>query len=135
MRDTKVYNTWLGIKDRCYRQTAERHPDYGGRGITVCDRWLESFENFYADMGDPPSELHTIERRDNDRGYEPDNCRWALMQEQNCNKRNTVYLTLDGIAKPMAVWAKDLGIPRETLKRRRQLGWSDRDILTKPIRQ
>lgn len=81
------YRTWAGIKSRCYNPKAPRYPNYGERGITVCDRWLESFDNFYADMGDRPSKDYSIERLDVNGNYEPSNCKWATRTEQQHNIR------------------------------------------------
>ena len=81
------YTSWLGMKDRCYRKTNKAFPGYGGRGITVCARWLNSFPNFLADMGRKPSPSHSIDRIENDKGYEPGNCRWATRKEQSNNQR------------------------------------------------
>ena len=75
------------MKSRCYNEKDKRYPDYGGRGITVCDRWLSSFGSFYTDMGDRPAAALSIDRIDNDGDYEPGNCRWATSSEQNINKR------------------------------------------------
>lgn len=87
MAYTKEYRCWQSIRDRCYNKSFANYKHYGGRGIKVCDRWLESFENFYEDMGDKPSKKHSIDRINNDGNYHPDNCRWATDYEQAINKR------------------------------------------------
>ena len=84
---TPEYGSYQGMKDRCYNKNSERYADYGGRGITVCDRWLESFDNFYADMGARSSPRHSLDRIDNNSDYEPNNCRWATNSEQTRNRR------------------------------------------------
>lgn len=91
------YKTWLGIKARCYRPAHKDYPNWGGRGIKVCDRWLHSFENFLADMGERPPEKTSIDRIDTNGHYEPGNCRWANDIEQGENKRNNIRITIDGI--------------------------------------
>lgn len=85
MAGTKIYNIWADMVGRCTRPTHMRYADYGGRGITVCERWLD-FANFYADMGDRPPG-RSLDRRDNDQGYSPENCRWATLSDQARNKR------------------------------------------------
>lgn len=81
-----LYAAWRGMKSRCYREKDPRYKDYGGRGITVCERWLDSFENFLADMGERPEGL-TLDRKDNDGPYSPDNCKWSTRSEQQRNTR------------------------------------------------
>ena len=89
---TKEYKTWTAIKQRCYNPKTIGYKNYGGRGIMVCDRWLNSYENFLADMGRAPSPKHTIERNNNDGNYERSNCRWATSKEQAQNRRTTKRL-------------------------------------------
>lgn len=125
---TKLYVTWKSMLARCENPKNKRYADYGGRGVTVCERW-HSFENFAADMGDPPTGDHQIERVDNDKGYEFWNCRWATRYEQAQNKRNTRTLTYAGRTQTISEWAAETGIKRETLKMRLRKGWTAAEAL------
>jgi hypothetical protein len=87
---TKEYNTWSGMKYRCYNPKCNRWSSYGGRGIIVCDRWLNSFENFYADMGKKPGPEYSIDRIDVNGNYEPSNCKWSTSVEQSNNRRKNM---------------------------------------------
>lgn len=105
-----LYHTWYAMVARCQNPRAQSYHNYGGRGITVCDRWLESFENFYADMGDRPTPGHSIDRIDNDGPYSPENCRWATWEEQANNRRNNVWIEFQGERLSAAQWRKRLGV-------------------------
>jgi hypothetical protein len=110
------------MKQRCLNPKAKDYARYGGRGITVCKRWLV-FENFYADMGDCPEGL-SLEREKNHQGYSLRNCRWATPAEQQHNTRLNVNLTVKGETMCMAAWARKRGINYKTLKTRVRRGWS-----------
>jgi hypothetical protein len=87
LRKTPEYYVWRNMKSRCYNRSNPNYKNYGGRGITVCDRWLDSVETFVLDMGQRPTPKHSIDRKDNDKGYTPDNCRWATWTIQANNRR------------------------------------------------
>jgi hypothetical protein len=90
------YKTWCAIKDRCYRKNSINYHRYGGRGITVCEKWKNSFISFYTDMGPKPSKKHTIDRIDNDRGYYKENCRW-ITQAENARNSSATKLAWEDI--------------------------------------
>lgn len=114
-RPTPLYACWLGIRRRCFHPKTKGYCDYGGRGITVCERWLASFENFVQDMGPKPSPKHSIERDDVNGNYTPENCRWATKPEQESNKRNSRLLTYQGQTNTLSEWARISGVPFATL--------------------
>jgi len=111
---TITYQAWLNMKARCYNQKIPAYKNYGGRGIAVCDRWLNSFENFYSDMGEMTVGL-TIERIDNDKGYSPKNCKWATRVEQARNMRSTRMIRYGGKNQSLSAWAEEIGINYRTL--------------------
>ncbi len=122
------------MKDRCSNSNAERYPLYGGRGIGVCKRWQDSFENFYQDVGARPSARHQIDRIDNDGNYEPGNVRWRTPSENCNNKSNNRVLSLGGRSKTATEWARELGVSaHQVLARIDKLGWSVEKALTTPI--
>lgn len=125
------YVTWYSMKTRCYSET-KAAKNYRDRGIKICDRWLESFENFYEDMGDKPSPKHSIDRIDNNGDYCPENCRWATREEQNSNRRNTITLTLNGETKTAKEWSSCLNKNYNTIISRKKAGWTDFKVLTEP---
>jgi hypothetical protein len=122
-RETAEYKTWRGLVDRCRNPRHKQFKDYGGRGITVCERW-KKFENFLEDMGRKPFPRATIDRIDNNKGYSPVNCRWATFTQQNRNRRSTRYLTYNGETRCMKEWAEEYGINYGTFKWRIYQGWS-----------
>lgn len=124
------YATWSEMKRRCYNPNCEAYKDYGARGIQICDRWLESFDNFLADMGRRPSNKHSIERKENDGDYAPDNCIWATRKVQNSNRRNNHYLTHNGETHTITEWSRIIGVGIATLLRRLELGWDESRTLS-----
>jgi hypothetical protein len=121
-KETPEYKSWRSLRDRCGNPRNKQWKDYGGRGITVCRRWSK-FENFLADMGERPSMKHTIERKNNERGYSKSNCRWATMREQQRNRRSTRFISFRGERKCLKDWADAYGVPYATFKWRIAQGW------------
>lgn len=103
------HNIWNHMKRRCLNPTNKAYKDYGGRGIKICEKWL-NFENFYRDMGPRPSSKHSIERVNNDGNYEPDNCLWILKSDQNKNQRSNLIINYQGETKILSEWAKSLNL-------------------------
>lgn len=122
MRRSAEYNIWCGMKARCYNRNNEAYDRYGGRGIRVADHWLESFENFYEDMGPRPSPEYSIERIDNNWHYTPRNCIWANNEDQANNRRSNRYIDYLGETKTVAEWAREYGLTYPTLSKRLKNG-------------
>lgn len=133
MSQTNLYFVWQAMKDRCLNPRHKNWHNYGGRGIKVCDRWMK-FENFVNDMGERPPK-HTLERKDNNAGYSPENCVWATQQEQCRNMRTTKFITANGIRKSLTEWAEMLGTWKTTITGRLKRGWSECDAVTTPIKK
>jgi hypothetical protein len=144
-RDAKspTYNIWCGIKTRTMNPNTKAYPHYGGRGITICEGWRDSFAAFLADMGERPGKSFEVERRDNDLGYwcghcaecsrlsRPANCRWATRREQTRNTRVNHLITFNGKTQCLADWASEIGIGPDNLRRRLRL-WTTEEALTRP---
>lgn len=129
------YNSWDGMNQRCHNTKNPSYRKYGGRGIRVCARWRASFANFIADMGRKPSPQHSIDRIDNDGNYEPGNCRWATLSQQNSNmQRSKGALVYKGECGTFQYWAAKLGVTPSALCRRLNAGWSLERTLTTPRR-
>lgn len=132
MSRTPTYAIWAGMVARCHRPTLdEAHSHYVRRGITVCERWRTSFVDFLADMGERPEGM-TIERKDNDLGYTPENCVWATQKEQQRNRRKTVFLTIDGVRRSLAEWCELAGVASSTVVSRMEAGQSAKDAVFLP---
>jgi hypothetical protein len=131
---TRIYEIWLGMKARCYKPTVKYYYNYGGRGIKVCDEWLESFENFkaWADKSGYADNL-TIERKDNDGNYCPENCTWITQAEQNRNRRTSHFVTYKGQKMLLQEIAKSTGIAPQTIKKYEQQYNYDYDLMVKEI--
>jgi hypothetical protein len=134
MHGTPEYVSWASMIQRCTNPRTVKYHRYGGRGIKVCEAWLNSFEQFYADMGPRPSEQHSIERDNTDGHYEPKNCRWATTKEQNNNTSQNRIVTIDGHAQTLAtaVSASPHGLLRGTVQSRLHRGWSEEDAVKTP---
>jgi len=128
---TKVYRCWRNMIARCNNEKATDYHRYGGRGISVCQRWL-IFANFLIDMGEPPSEFHSIDRINNDGNYEPGNCRWATESQQKRNTSRNVILTIDGTSLTIVDWSKFSGIKKSTIIMRLLAGWGHRKAVFDP---
>lgn len=127
-----LYHLWNGMKARCNYPSHIGYKTYGGRGIKVCDRWMNSFEAFVTDMGPRPSGA-TLDREDSNKDYEPNNCRWATRREQAENTRRNQYLEANGERLTISQWSRKLGVRQQTLHRRRHRGWTDEAIINTPI--
>lgn len=131
----RLFKIWEGMHERCRREKHPHYKDYGGRGIAVCNEWNEyvsfkkwAFENGYTDN-------LTIDRIDPNGNYCPENCKWATMQEQQNNKRNNHYISLNSETHTISEWSEMLGINKTTLKERLAHGWSDEATIMTPVRK
>lgn len=131
----RLRRIWRLMLRRCQNPAHKAFADYGGRGIVVCEAWSKSFDQFLADMGQPPTAKHTLERRDNNRGYEPSNCVWATRKEQQNNRRTNFRITLSGgETVTLTQLSERAGINVYTLRRRILSGLSPEEALSRPIR-
>jgi hypothetical protein len=126
---SRTYRAWQDMKTRCRRDS--RYKDVG---ITVCIRWLGSFELFLNDVGECPPGL-TLDRIDGTKGYEPGNCRWATTFEQARNTKKNVFLTVNGVRRTVSEWATIIKVSPYTLYDRVRRGWSDNTVVLTPIRK
>lgn len=134
-RHRPEYRIWSHMKYRCENPKCERFPHYGGRGITVCDRWRNDFSAFFEDMGPRPSNKHSIDRIDNDGNYEPGNCRWLLTKAQGRNQRTNRHITVRGKTRTLAEWSQRSGIGAATIHRRLKAGWTAEKAVRTPVKR
>lgn len=127
----RLYWIWWAMCARCTSPNDPAYPNYGGRGITVCDRWQE-FENFLADMGLRP-DGKSLDRIDNDGNYEPTNCRWASRKEQNGNRRNCIMVTFQGGTMNLKEASRQSGLKYRAVHKRLERGWDVARALSTPI--
>jgi hypothetical protein len=113
---TPTYRSWQAAKDRCHNPNNTKYPDYGARGLAMCEAWRGSFEAFLSDMGLRPDGM-TLDRIDNTRGYEPGNCRWATPAQQSLNRSSSRQLVWKGGLRSLREIAEDVGVPRTSLNR------------------
>lgn len=131
---TSEFRAWHGMISRCLYPSIKGYENYGGRGITVCDRWRNSFENFYSDLGPRPSGGYSLERVNNDGNYEPLNCKWATKLEQDNNRRTNVFIEFNGRRLTKSQWAREIGLKPISLYKRFNSGWSIERALTTPLK-
>lgn len=124
-----LYRIWKGMKARCYSETNREYGRYGARGITICERWM-TFAFFAEDMVERPAGM-SIERKDNDGPYSPENCVWATPKQQSANTRQTKLITFNGESLPLREWARRIGIDKNSLKDRLKR-WPLHEALTEP---
>lgn len=132
--ENRIFRIWNGIKNRCYNPNNANYKRYGGRGITMCDEWLNSFINFKEwAVNNGYSENLSIDRIDVNKGYSPTNCRWANSITQNNNRRSNTYFTNNGTTHTAAEWSRIVGIKAATIIARRERGWTDEECINGKI--
>lgn len=127
------YDAWRAMKNRCYTASNNRFHRYGGRGIYVCDKWRDSFQEFLADMGRRPSPEHSLDRIDVNGHYEPSNVQWATPEQQSNNRHDCRYVTHLGETLTVYQWARRIGIHSATIRGRLRDGWPVPRALTEPV--
>lgn len=130
-----LYSVYNGMMQRCYNENCDKFKFYGGRGITVCDRWRgdEGYENFVEDMAPRPDGKHTLDRRNTNGNYEKDNCRWVLRTVQVRNRIDSRMVTIMGRTQNAIAWVQETGIPKSTFWQRLKNGWEGPKLIS-PVR-
>lgn len=135
MSGTPEYAAWKRMIKRCQDPNDHNFSKYGARGIKVCRRWRVSFESFYEDMGPRPSPIYSLDRIDNNKGYSPDNCRWATRTEQANNRTSNRIVTFSDKTQTVTQWAREVHLNPKAIQRRLAAGWSIEDTLTTPVKK
>lgn len=136
MRNQALYRRYRHMKERCCNKNSKSYENYGGRGIKVCDEWLDSYEAFESwCLANGFADGLAIDRIDNDGPYAPDNCRFVTPAQNNQNRRSTRYYTINGVTKNIQQWCDEFGINRGTVITRLKHGWSFEDAVTKPVKK
>lgn len=131
-KHTKVYQAWRSMFNRCNNPNTECFHRYGGRGIKMIKRWFK-FEEFYKDMGDPPSKEHSLDRINVNGNYNKTNCRWATKTEQSNNRRDNLYITWKDKTMTATQWSREFGMHDSTIRSRLRRGWSIERVMTEPL--
>ena len=131
LKGTPEYTSWQLMKDRCLNPKNKTFEYYGGKGVSICERWINSPQTFVDDMGLKPSPFHTIDRIDSLKDYTPENCKWATKTDQVRNRSITKKFILDGIERPLAEWCELFGISYNIVNNRLWRGWDINKSLTK----
>lgn len=135
LTETPEYFAWLKMKARCHDPNNYAYARYGGMGITVCERWLRSFDNFIADMGLRPSTHHSLDRYPDNHGpYSPDNCRWALPKEQSHNRRDNLNVTIGAETHCIGEWIRIKSLNPGVVYSRISRGCTPEEAITRPVR-
>lgn len=130
LRKTRLYRIWSNIKTRCYNVNDTHYKRWGAKGVVMCDEWRNDFKAFYDwAMSHGYSDELTIDRIDNNKGYEPTNCRWVTLAENNRNKPHVKYITHNGKTQTIGQWTKELGLGKETIRERLKRGWTETEAL------
>ena len=132
---SKEYKTWCGIKRRCTNKNEKSYLKYGGRGISICDEWINSFENFLKDMGECPKNCDSIDRIDNSKGYFKENCRWSNSIEQANNRSTNIFVTYNGYTDTLANMCRKYNKPYKLVWRRLKSGLDIKNLIELPVQK
>ncbi len=133
---TRLYSIWTNIKTRCENPNSPNYESYGAKGIMLSEEWSKSYEAFRDwSVTNGYTDKLTIDRKDNARGYEPDNCRWVTNVEQSRNRDYAWHITIDGVTKHAKDWCEEFGVNYKTACSRKYRGWEDADCVTKTSRK